>query len=107
MEPPVARPQRGNRRKVNTMDEHQKAVRAQERVYEITGFYIHLAVFVVVIAVLFFINMTADPNDWWVQWVVLGWGIGVLTHALAVFGRLPKMFVEWQLRKIKEIKDSM
>jgi hypothetical protein len=42
-----------------------------------------------------------------VQWVVLGWGIGVLTHALAVFGRLPKMFVEWQLRKIKEIKDSM
>jgi hypothetical protein len=89
------------------MDEHQKAVRAQERVYEITGFYLHLAVFVVVIIGLFFVNMATDPGDWWVQWVVLGWGIGVLTHALAVFGRLPKAFVDWQLRKIKEIKDSM
>ncbi len=88
------------------MDERGKLVRAKQRVEAITGFYIHLAVFIAVITLLFFIDLLAG-QDWWVQWPLLGWGIGVLAHAWAVFGRTPRPIANWQLRKIKEIKDKM
>ena len=56
------------------------------------------------------INYFATPEIWWVQWVFLGWGIGVLAHWLLVFGSSSSggnWITRWQLRKIKEIKDKM
>ena len=50
-----------------------------------TGFYIHLTVFIVVNAVLFIIDAMSGTG-WWVPWPILGWGIGVIAHGLAVFG---------------------
>ena len=35
------------------------------------------------------------------------WGLGVVLHALAVYGTTPQFIVNWQLRKIKELKDKM
>ena len=89
------------------MNEHEKAARAAQKVEAITGFYIHLVVFVLVIALLVVVNWATDPEIWWVQWPFLGWGIGVLAHALAVFGTTPSFIVNWQLRKIKQLKDKM
>jgi hypothetical protein len=88
------------------MNEHEKAVLAQRRVEAITGFYIHLVVFVVVMALLLAVNVQTG-SDWWVQWPLMGWGIGVIAHAFAVFAGMPGFVTRWQLRKIKEIKDSM
>ena len=88
------------------MDEGGKLGRATQQVAVITGFYIHLVVFVLVIALLVVINLTASPI-WWVQWPLLGWGIGVLAHAWAAFGQAPRFIEKWQLRKIKELKDKM
>lgn len=90
------------------MDEHQKIVRAKQRVEALTGFYIHAAIFVLVMALLFIVNATSS-GAWWVQWVLLGWGAGVLAHAWFVFGQDggPNFITAWQLRKIKELKDRM
>jgi hypothetical protein len=44
---------------------------------------------------------------WWVQWPILGWRIGVIAHGLAVFGSWPNFITDWQLRKIKELKDRV
>jgi 2TM domain len=89
------------------MNEHEKLVRAQGQVEAITGFYIHLVVFVLVMVLLFFINWKVLDELWWVQWPLLGWGIGVVAHALAVFGQQPRFITNWQLRKIKQLKDRM
>jgi 2TM domain len=89
------------------MNEHEKTAKAARRVEVITGFYIHLLVFVIVIVALLLTNWLASPELWWVQWPLLGWGIGVAAHALAVFGRLPTFVTRWQLRKIKELKERM
>lgn len=44
------------------------------------GFYIHLTVYVAVMALLVAINaLTGGP--WWVQWPLIGWGLGILGHA--------------------------
>ena len=88
------------------MAEHDKAVAAQRQVEAITAFYIHLAVFVIVIGILAAVNIMTAP-DWWVQYPFLGWGFGILGHALAVFGRMPAFVTRWQLRKIRDIKDTM
>jgi hypothetical protein len=88
------------------MDEHEKLSRAKQKVEAMTGFYIHLAAFVAVNALLCVINILSGA-PWWVQWPILGWGIGIIAHALAVFGSWPKFIANWQVRKIKELKDRM
>ena len=88
------------------MEEQRKLVRAQQQVEAMTGFYIHFAVYAVVNTVLLVVNAANDPV-WWVQWPILGWGIGVAAHGLAVFGRTPQFVTHWQLRKIHEIKDRL
>ncbi len=59
--------------------------RAKRRVEAKLGFYIHLAVYVVVNAMLMTINLSHSLEHLWFQWSVAGWGIGLLFHALAVF----------------------
>ena len=49
------------------------------------GFYIHSTVYVVVIALLVGINFATTPDRLWFQWPLLGWGFGVLAHAIAAF----------------------
>ena len=88
------------------MDEREKLARATQQVEAITGFYIHFVVFVLVMILLLVINWAVSPF-WWVQWPFLGWGIGLLAHAFAVFGGAPHFITKWQLRKIKELKDKM
>ena len=88
------------------MDEHEKLERAKDRVEAMTGFYIHLAIYVAVMVLLFAIDV-AFGSGWWFYWALFGWGIGIAFHALGVFGRSPGFVRRWQLRKIHEIKEKM
>jgi len=85
--------------------DRERLQRARERVAAIKGFYIHLAISLAVIVLLFVVDF-ATGGGWWVQWVVLGWGIGVLAHALIVFGSSPKFVSRWEERKIREYMDE-
>ncbi len=85
------------------MTEQTNLIRARQKVAAIKGFYIHLAVFVPVLALLLAINV-ATGREWWVHWPLLGWGIGIVAHAAAVFGRSPGVVSNWETRKIAEVK---
>ena len=87
------------------MTEAQKIARAAQRVQALTAFYIHAAAFAVVMPMLFALNFT-DP-EWWVQWPLGGWGLGLIAHGWAVFGPGAGMLRRWQLRKIYELKSQM
>jgi len=66
--------------------QHDKAYQsAKKRVEAKMGFYTHLTVYVAVILLLVVINFLASSGVIWFQWPMLGWGIGVVLHALAVF----------------------
>jgi hypothetical protein len=84
------------------LTEAERRERAIRRVAVIKGFYTHLGVYVVVNIGLFIVDVLTGP-DWWVQWVVFGWGIGIVAHALAVFGRAARFVTEWEERKIKQL----
>ena len=58
---------------------------AKKRVEAKMGFYTHLSVYVAVILLLVVINFLSSSSTIWFQWPMLGWGIAVAIHALAVF----------------------
>ena len=59
--------------------------RAAARVEMQLAFYRHLMIYVIVNVFLAILNLLRNPNHLWFQWVVFGWGIGVLVHGLNVF----------------------
>ena len=66
--------------------ENQEAYRRVKRWVEAKfGFYWHLSMYLAVMAVLAIINLSTWPEYLWFKWPLLGWGIGVFFHGLAVF----------------------
>jgi len=59
--------------------------RARERLEARRGFFAHVAVFVVVNIALVTINVATAPDELWAKWPLMGWGIGLAFHGLAVF----------------------
>ena len=67
------------------MEDREAYNEARRRAGAKLGFYLHLAIYVAVNTVLIAINFATTPQHLWFWWPVLGWGIGVLFHGLAVF----------------------
>jgi hypothetical protein len=52
---------------------------------------------------LVIINLVTSPDTLWFYWVTIFWGIGVIWHAISVYGKLGK---NWEDKKIKEIMEK-
>lgn len=76
-------------------------IKASKRVKELKGFYGNVTSYCLVIPFLIFVNLYTSPNYHWFWWPMFGWGIGVASHALQVFG-IGKNWEENQIRKIME-----
>jgi 2TM domain len=87
------------------MDSDERYRRAKRRVTVIKSFYIHLGIYVGIITLLFLIDLLT-PGGWWFYWALLGWGIGVVAHALSVFGIAGLLGSEWEEKKIRELMDK-
>ena len=61
--------------------------RARRRVGIKTGFYIHALVYVLVNLSLFALNAYAGSRPW-ALFPLLGWGLGLAIHGIAVFASL-------------------
>jgi len=85
--------------------EHEQLVRiARRRAGMKFGFFIHLAVFVAVNALLFVINQQTTPGYAWFPFPLGGWAVGLSIHGLAVYlsgSGLRERMVEDELRKLE------
>jgi len=88
----------------NAVSETQSAeeILAFNQVRKLKDFYIHLAQYVLVIALLTVINALTTPNRWWVQWVVMGWGIGVFFHWLQISERFGLFGSKWEKEQVEK-----
>ncbi len=78
--------------------------RARTRVRQLKGFYAHLTAYVLVNALL--VVMSLVSGEPWSIWPLLGWGIGIVAHAINVFG-VGRMFgAEWEQRQIRKLMDQ-
>jgi 2TM domain len=53
----------------------------------IQAFLVHLAAYVVVTAICAAINLSLAPHYLWFVWVLVGWGIAIAAHGLALLLR--------------------
>jgi hypothetical protein len=81
--------------------------RARKRVEELKGFYIHVIIYVLVNLGIFLMNILGSPGQLWFFWSLIGWGIGLVAHAVGVFGVSWIFGREWEERKIAEIAEKM
>ena len=88
----------------NVINESQSAeeILAFNQVRKLKGFYIHLAQYVLVVALLAVINVLTTPNRWWVQWVIMGWGIGVFFHWLQISERFSLFGSTWEKEQVEK-----
>ncbi|MCA0174950.1 MAG: 2TM domain-containing protein [Proteobacteria bacterium] len=75
---------------------------ARKQVQEIRGFYTHAGIYVLVITGLWVLNALTG-GEWWVQWPMVGWGIGVACHGFSVFAGRTFFGPEWEARKVAEL----
>ena len=75
---------------------------AMQQVKEIKGFYTHLVQFFVIVSALAFINHMTSPGHYWVIWVIVGWGAGVVAHGLTAFEVFSIFSASWEKRQIEK-----
>jgi hypothetical protein len=63
------------------------------------GLYIHATVYAAVNVLLITINLSSATGELWFQWPLLGWGIGLLTHAVAAFSLAGPLDTRRRLRR--------
>ena len=91
---------------METNNDFERYQRAKKQVEQIKGFYGHLTSYILVMAVLIFINLKYTPQYLWFFWSMMGCGIGLLFHAMKVFNWFPFFNQEWEEKKIKEYMEE-
>ncbi len=79
---------------------------ARRHVKQLRGFYRHALTYLVVVSFLAVINFITSPGRLWIQWVIFGWGIGLVSHGLSVFAFRGVFGKNWEERKISEYLDK-
>lgn len=80
--------------------------RARRRLAAEKSFYTHLTTYVVVIGALFLINALTSRSYWWFVWPAIGWGIGIIFHAVSTFSSFGVLGREWEDRRLKQLIDE-
>ena len=89
------------------MDENKKYEEAKQKVEAMKGFYIHLFIYILANVVMFIANITTSPGYLWFIWPLIGWGFGLLGHAIGVFGLGGFLRKDWEEKKIKQIMEKV
>jgi sensor histidine kinase YesM len=82
----------------------KKYARAKKRVEDLKGFYIHFAIYLLMIPVFIYLNMRSTGFPWAI-FPIIGWGAGISGHAMEVFNYNPFLGKNWEEKKIRELMD--
>lgn len=73
----------------------------QEKAREIVAFKQHLTTYVLIISLLFVLDWWDNDRIDWAYYPALGWGIGILAHAMNTYG-FGFLSVEKEAAKLRE-----
>ncbi|MDX2167074.1 MAG: ATP-binding protein [Deltaproteobacteria bacterium] len=83
--PPIRIAEKAAADATDAASDAQVLARARRRARVEVGFYTHLMSYLGIIALLALINLLTTSYPWFI-WPALGWGVGVFSHYMAVFG---------------------
>jgi hypothetical protein len=79
---------------------------AKKRVEKLKVFYIHFAIYCICVPVFIYLNFLSRAGFPWALFPIVGWGIGVTSHASETFNYNPFFGKNWEDRKIRELMDK-
>lgn len=86
--------------------------RAKKRVEKLKGFYTHLAVYIIVNIFIIVLHVKGNWNNPRELWefgtfsTAIFWGIGLLAHAVSVFGQNFFLGKNWEDEKLKKFMED-
>lgn len=79
-----------------TVSRASDGVITQQYSEEVKSFIVHLILYLLINFGLFIYLYSNSSKDLMLfYWVVTGWGVGIVAHALAVFGVMKYLHKEW------------
>ena len=75
---------------------------ALEYVRDIKGFYSHLIVYLIAVPMFVAAGFYWPSDQPWYIWPILGWGVGVAAHGLAVFEVFFLFGPNWEKRQVEK-----
>jgi hypothetical protein len=82
-------------------------LKAQKRVKEVKGFYIHVFVTVFILSIIISANLIFSPNFHWFWFAAVGLIGGVFIHWIVIFGlKLLGFDKSWENKKVKEFMNQ-
>lgn len=75
---------------------------ALSRVRRLRGFYFHIALFTVVFCALAAMSFVFERQHTWLLFTAVGWGAGLVFHALRAFDLIPFMGADWERAKVEQ-----
>lgn len=90
---------------MDDITKHPRYDEARRHARDLRSFHTHLLVYLAVNAGLIILNLLGTPTRLWWGWVTLGWGVGLLAHAVSVFALGGWLGPKWEERKIREYLD--
>jgi hypothetical protein len=95
----------------NLNDEKIRYDLAVKRLKKIKSFYVHLLVFIIINSFVIYMNIRSlPPTETVFQFKVFStaffWGIGLLAHAVSVFGFDFIFGNNWEAKKIKQFMEE-
>ena len=75
-----------------TRDEQQ----ALEYVENLKGFHLNWIMAAILIPCLYILNLYDSSGYPWILWVIGGWGLGIILHAVFVFGQYKVFGRKWE-----------
>lgn len=85
--------------------EDKRYEKAKERVEAVKGFYGNFVSYCIVIPLLALLNYNTTDFPW-VIFPALGWGFGVVAHAIEAFGYNPLWGKRWEEKKMRELMED-
>ena len=90
-------------------EKEESYIRAKKKLEKITGFYWHLASYIIInlfLTIVIVVNSSLTFWDFGTHATAFFWGIGLLFHFIGVFGQNALFNRDWEERKIKEYMDK-
>lgn len=75
---------------------------ALEYVRDIKGFYSHLIVYLIAVPLFVAAGLYYPTDQTWYVWPILGWGLGVAAHGLAVYEVFFLFGEDWERRQVEK-----
>ncbi|MEM6865842.1 MAG: 2TM domain-containing protein, partial [Bacteroidota bacterium] len=102
--PMLTQPVLGTKKQEEFIEE-KRYLKAKERVESIKGFYGNLIAYFLVVPFLWWLNFRTT-DFLWAIFPTVGWGFGVVSHAMEAYGYNPLWGRRWEEKKIKELMDK-